>query len=276
MKKVKIPKCIIIPLVLLLASSCNNNTVERLNVICLIDYSQSIDEQTLNSYADIISDDIFINMGQYDKLSVYPIDNGSKILPTKIFSEDLSIQVFGKHSDGFTHALDSIKKRKTEFVNEKILILKKAIIEENIKRSKLSGNTDIINAIEELETLKEHNEEATFSENVSSLFTGDKHILSKTVIVIFSDMIHENDEYNFANNTDAEYFNEVLGKLTTDNKIPDLEHCKVIVFGRTGTNNKQIDNVKSFWYSYFDLAKAEILSYEFNNEDFIVKYMKKE
>ena len=57
------------------------------NIICLIDYSNSIDKQTIENYNEGISL-ILTNMGPNDKLNVYPIDAASSSNRVAIISEN--------------------------------------------------------------------------------------------------------------------------------------------------------------------------------------------
>src|SRR6185312_1611228 len=105
--------------IILSATGCSSSVEERKNIICLIDYSGSISEVTLNNYATVISKDIFENLGPHDKFSLMPIDEGAKTQPVYLAYYDFKSEKFYKNSDGVTHKEDSLKKRLSRFLSLK-------------------------------------------------------------------------------------------------------------------------------------------------------------
>ena len=121
--KVNILKCILPFLFLLFLNGCDDQTKSRLNCVCLIDYSGSLSQETFDSYVNIITESIFKNLNEVDRLIVIPIDEGAKMQAVKIIYEDLTTQSFSKPTDGFTYKQDSIIKRIHNYVDKKMLTL---------------------------------------------------------------------------------------------------------------------------------------------------------
>ena len=115
----KLLKALIIVFSISSIVGCSNPIEERKNIICLIDYSGSISEETLNNYATIISKDVFENLGPHDKFCVMPIDEGAKTQPVYLAYYDFKSEKFYKDSDGVTHKGDSLKKRLSIFLSKK-------------------------------------------------------------------------------------------------------------------------------------------------------------
>jgi len=258
-------------------NACSTGTQERLNCICLIDYSGSLTEQTLNRYIDIITENILENLREKDRLVVLPIDEGAKIEPVKLVFEDLSEKKFSYHTDGYTHARDSLLYRLNKYVKSIQPEIKKKLKQEKINRQKYTYYTDIFSALEQVVALLEHNEPDTFWDRLERFVTGKKKLISKNAIFIFSDMIQESKEISFANPTgctpDEAQF--IIDKLNNFNKIPNLEGCVIFVNGRTGISNEQVDNIQNFWIRYFKEAKAELKAYDYDVGHEITAFLKK-
>ncbi|MBN1182382.1 MAG: hypothetical protein JXB49_08860, partial [Bacteroidales bacterium] len=183
---------------LLIFSNCSTGTKSRINCICLIDYSGSLSESTIQNYAHIISNNIWLNLSEYDRLIVIPIDLASKIEPEKIVYEDLSEHKFSRDTDGFTHASDSTQKRLIKYLNGFFQEIERKIIIQRELRRRYTDKTDIISALEQASRLLERNDTESSLQIMGRVITGRRKLISENVIVLFSDMIHESEEFTFS------------------------------------------------------------------------------
>lgn len=263
--------------ILLLLASCNGETKKRLNCICLVDYSGSLSRETLDSYASIITESIFRNMSEYDRLIVLPIDEGAKTQPVKIIYEDLATMKFSRSTDGFTHKQDSAVARIHAYVNTRLTALQDEIRKQKELRKQFTRWTDIVSALEQVQQLMEQPGQGTWWENTLGYFSGKTHLDPDNAIVIFSDMIHESKEYNFSKfaDTASTQFGETLASLQAQHRIASLQGCSVFIDGRTGRNNAQVDNIKTFWQSYFEQSGANVLSYDYDCSRDIEEFLEK-
>jgi hypothetical protein len=65
-------------LIVFLVGGCDTGIHQRMNCVCLIDYSGSLSEETLHRYIEIISTDVVRRLGEKDRLTILPIDEGAK------------------------------------------------------------------------------------------------------------------------------------------------------------------------------------------------------
>ncbi|MBN1183348.1 MAG: hypothetical protein JXB49_13735, partial [Bacteroidales bacterium] len=72
------------------------------------------------------------------------------------------------------------------------------------------------------------------------------------VIVLFSDMIHESEDFTFSTSTGPSdgQIEKILDELSNRNRFPDLTNCKVFVNGSIGKTTPQVENIKNFWYRF--------------------------
>jgi hypothetical protein len=262
-------------LLLTIIFSCSAQTQNRLNCICLIDYSGSLSEATLENYINIISFDIFQNLNEKDRLIVLPIDEGAKIKAVKIVYEDFSEHKFSNPTDGFTHAREHVLKRIHDYAISSAPRIHDEIEKQKELRKKFTYYTDILSALEQCKPLLETNTEDNFWQSIDRFFSGKRRIISDNLIVLFSDMIQESSEVNFNNSTgcSVEESKKILAGLAKNNRIPNLTHCSVFVNGRTGQNNLQVDNIKNFWMNYFKATNADLIVYDFDCSEQLKSYL---
>jgi hypothetical protein len=262
-------------LILILFGGCDTGIHERLNCICLIDYSGSLSEETLHRYIEIISTDVLQRLGEKDRLTVLPIDEGAKTEAVKLVYEDLSNKRFSFHTDGYTHAKDSLLARLRKFANKTGPEIASKLLREKVAREKYTYFTDIFSALEQTASLLEHNQQDSFWNGVERFITGKKKIISTNVIILFSDMIQESNETSFAGpegcTPDEARF--TIDKLRAFNRIPDLHECSIFVNGRTGKSNQQVDNIKNFWTQYFKETGATLVAYDYDAGNEINSYL---
>ena len=245
---------------------CETGTRQRLNCICLIDYSGSLTEKTLERYIQIISSDILKQLSEKDRLIVLPIDEGAKTEAFKIVYEDFAEKKFSFPSDGYAHAKDSTEKRIHQYADSTSPKIASELIVQKELRNKFTYLTDIFSALEQTGTLIERNEEDSFWRSLGRFLTGKKRVESTNIIVIFSDMIQESNECSFAmpEGYSAKESIRIIKDLRSHNLIPDLRDCKVFVNGRTGKSNLQVEYIRNFWIHYFKETQAELSGYEYD------------
>lgn len=269
---IKLNKLIVIILLTTLFG-CAGTVEKRRNIICLIDFSGTINQKTLDTYTRILSKDVLLNLGKYDKLAILPIDEGAKTNPVYLGYFDLSSENFENSNDGLTHKEELEKKRVKEFLINKSDSLKTHLIEQKESRKMFTNYTDIVNAIGQVYTKLEKNEEISDGQEVWNGIVGETTFDVENILIICSDMIHESKEINFRNsNSDRLKF--FLTELKNSNRIVDLSNVAVFINGRTGSNNKTVENVEQFWKSYFREANANLKSYEFDSHNSIINYLK--
>ena len=121
----------------------------------------------------------------------------------------------------------------------------------------------------------EYNQPDNFWKGFERFITGKKMVVSTNIIILFSDMIQETPETNFAGpegcTPDEARF--TIDKLRAFNRIPNLHECKVFVNGRTGKSNQQVDNIKNFWSQYFKEAGSDLVAYDYDAGHEIDSYL---
>lgn len=259
----------------LLLAGCDTGTHQRLNCICLIDYSGSLSEEALHRYVQIISSDVLRRIGERDRLVVLPIDEGAKTKAVKLVYDDLAEKKFSYTTDGYAHARDSLNLRLQQYAGRAGPEIASQLLREKLLRQNFTYLSDIFAALEQAAGLLERSELDTFWDGLRRFITGRKKTNSVNVILIFSDMIQESDETSFAREEGCtpELGNAVLGKLRAWRRIPDLRGCVVFVNGRTGTSNLQVENIRNFWAQYFKEAGAELSAYDYDSGPQIISFL---
>ncbi|MCB0533912.1 MAG: hypothetical protein KDD14_17045 [Saprospiraceae bacterium] len=270
--------------VLIFMPSCSS-IIKRHNYILLIDNSKTINERTLDRYINTIEQTILPNLGRFDRLNIQFIDECSITLPERIFMLDLASMAFEKDADGLNHAADSTHTRMFRFLKDSMQAnLRSTILAKRKERRECGNYTDIINALNEATSLITY--EKSFESNDDKIVNdakGKNNYEYENCIIIFSDMVNENREKTFdftqfgkCNPKEIEVKMDELRKMK---KIPGLSGCKILVFGATttlqngGHANKQIENCKLFWQSFFDEGGAELVGYAYDARKEIEEYM---
>lgn len=262
---------------LLTLGGCDTGTHQRLNCICLIDYSGSLPEQTLRRYVEVISSEVYSRLGERDRLVVIPIDEGAKTEAVKLVYDDRVEHKFTFYTDGYAHAHDSLLLRLREYAQAKGPEIASILLRQKTLREKYTYLSDIFAALEQAAALEEQNDPDTFWAGIKRFVTGAKRIESTNVLLIFSDMIQESRECSFAapDSCPPSKVGIILEKLQAENRIPDLHGWKVFVNGRTGKDNEQVENIQNFWAQYFKDAGASLLAYDYDCGPQITSYLMK-
>lgn len=255
---------------------CTGQVKQRRNIVCLIDYSGTVSNETLSSYANVISNDVFQTLGESDKFLLMPIDEGAKTEAVLLSYYDLKEQSFSLQTDGVTHKQDSVQHRLSFFLTSKSDSINNQIIAQKNIRKKYTNYTDIINAIEQLPNKLDKNETISNWAKIWNELAGKTTYDVENIVIICSDMIHESKEFNFNQHPTytKEEFDQIIDQLKSANRLPSLDGVTVFVHGRTGRNNLQTDNIEYFWKRYFNEAKANLKSYDYDTHYAILDYLK--
>jgi hypothetical protein len=280
MKKFSI---IILTLVLFFSSGCDSG--KRFNYIILIDNSKSISEELLSHYLDLIENTVVPNMGRYDRLTVQFIDECALTKAERVFSVDLDKIDFSNAWDGMNHKEDSTKARLHRFLVDSI---KPEIVAEILlkrEQRKDCGNyTDIVNTLNGATSLITHERNFTSAmEKLQNSAKGIENYEYENIIMIFSDMVQENRdqalEFTQIGRLNTKQVYQKIEDVRALNKIPDLSKCHLFIYGATSSEkagpfaNKQIENVRLFWETYFKDSNAELEAYSFDCKKEIIGFM---
>jgi hypothetical protein len=259
----------------LLLGGCNVGTFQRLNCVCLIDYSGSLSQETLQQYVQIISSNVLNRMKDKDRLVVLPIDEGAKTKAVKLVYTDFAEKQFSYPTDGYAHAKDSLVLRLRTYDEREGPIIALRLLREKEARQQYTYFTDIFSALEQAAGLLEREEPDTFWGSMQRFVTGRKKMVPTNMIVLFSDMMQESAESSFAepDGCTDEQAQGLLHQLRASGRIPDLRGCRVFVNGRTGKTNEQVDNIKKFWTEYFRESGAVLEAYDYDAGAQIVSYL---
>lgn len=229
---------------MLFASSCDYKlpfftSQKPVNVICLVDFSSSIPEQTIASYKDIIVQNVNKHLENNDKLLVLPIDYASQTSSTEIFAIDYSKHNFEKEFASPQQKEQLEKKALDSFKDSISKKIDSSFNNAVINRQQYSGGTDIIGALKECR----------------------KYILDNSInlIVILSDMIQETDKIKLP---DLKADKDIVNLVEKTDKV-DLGTIDLLVLtgDQPGLPQTQFDKTKLFWSKYFDKCGLNLVDY---------------
>jgi len=272
-------KIVFISLVILLAleTGCPGylaRVEKRKNVICLIDYSGTIKPETLDIYAKTVVDNVFMNFGPYDKLTLMPIDEGSKIQAVQLISHDMSTEKFTDDKDNILQAPALEKERLDKYKREQREQDLDTVKREKENRKQFTNFSDILGSLEQAASLLDKNEPVPYSKQFSDWNDNTPEFVSENIIVILSDMIHESSELNFLRTVpDQKMIAKTIADLKANNRLPDFTGSKAFVCGRTGKNNAMIDGIHNFWVSYFKETHAQLVVYDYDCSKGVAHYI---
>ena len=213
------------------------------NIVCVVDFSDSKNaSERLQFYMNVIKDNIIPALGQYDKITVIPIDKTSITNSSDILLKDLSKKEFVPDNaspleeeqitvDNLNKYIDSLK---TEFVAN----FQAAIS----NRSMDNHGTDIFGALSVVKT--------KFKD------TKDNYL------IMLSDMM------NWSNTLKMEYADGVLNNSTLENclsKVPNYEMpnttALVLTAEQVEASPEHFQLVNSFWSKYFEKNQIKLFDY---------------
>lgn len=250
MKKTIIYKYITIIITSIIFVSCSNNT-EPVNVICLVDFSSSVNKATLKWYGTVIKEDVISSLGKNDKLTILPIDFGSQSGSKEIFYVDLEKKKFTNMFDSPTRK-DEIESRRIKAFLEKLAGSFDSSFESSINtRDEYKHQTDIIGAVRQ----------------------ADKYYMegSNNLIVIFSDMVQETENLDLPTVLKtSKDFSQIVEKID----LGKLRKSDVMVItGEQSYGTESFNKMKTFWKLVFDKAGLKLLDYESAGRNFIPRQL---
>jgi hypothetical protein len=162
-----------------------------------------------------------------------------------------------------------------QYVSERAPEIEREIRRQKELRKKFTYFSDIVSAIEQGAVLLKTDREESWSDAAWRFVAGAPHLVSDNMLVLFSDMIQESSDYNFATaaGPDAREASRIVKELRKRGRIPNLAGRKVFVNGRTGSSNAQVDSIGRFWLEYFRATGAELVAYGFDSGQEIKSYL---
>lgn len=250
----------------LLNLRCNSYHTEIKNIICLVDFSNSLTQTQLLGYAEGIKT-ILYAMGPEDRLVVYPIDGGSITDRVAIVYEDFrnatntlgvtfknlnlpdSISPpFKKKGEDALTATSRKKKRLDGYLQVITPMIVKRLDSLKQVRRPYGRETDIFSAIYSVK-------DDMVKETSKSVLPGEVNV---NYLVIFSDLVQESELANFnTRNGIQRSQTEILFKqLREKNLLCNLQKAKVVVYDSYSTSLVSESsmgkiNVRNFWEQYF-------------------------
>lgn len=236
MKNIRI---ILSAIVLLSIASCEKQ--KSMNVICLVDFSKTIEGSTVNWYKKTIEEGILRKEGFKDRLTVLPIDFGSQTASEEIFKVDFSKNNYENEFAGLQ--ADEVKmKNHQDSIGSAIKKFNISFSNARITRAGFDKGTDIFGALKQAE----------------KYFDPEK----VNLIVVFSDMLQFTDKtrMNFENHLNSS--DEIEKHLSIADKA-DLSNIQVIVLTGVQSNIRpeKFNVVKSFWEKYFQNCNGNLIDY---------------
>jgi hypothetical protein len=259
---------------LILAAGCSTTVRHKRNLVCLIDYSGSMNDQIVKGYMKVIENDVLANIGEHDRLVVLPIDGASKTRASKICYLDMEGKSFAQPNDGFAHARDSVKSRINAYMHTVSADIMHEIMRQRQARKKFSNYSDIFSSLFQAGQFVQSDPPRPSQSSASGFLSGATYV-SDNAILIFSDMIHESAEFTFATprGCPPEKVAPILSTLRKRAVLPELSGCKVFVYGRTGKSNLEVENTEHFWEAYFRATHGELAAYDYETDNVIATYM---
>lgn len=213
------------------------------NIVCLIDFSDSKNvSERLQFYMSVIKDNIIPTLGQYDKITVIPIDKTSITNSSDILLKDLSKKEFVPENASpveedeltQTNLKKFIDTLQTEFVNNFQAAIK--------NRSKDNHGTDIFGALSVVQT--------KFKDNKDNF------------LIMLSDMM------NWSGTLKMEPADGVLNNSTLENclgKVPNYEMpnttALILTAEQVEVSPEYFQLVDTFWTKYFEKNKIKLFDY---------------
>lgn len=228
----------------------------------------------MDIYAKTVVDNVFMNFGPYDKLTLMPIDEGSKIQAVQLISHDMSTEKFTNEKDNMLQAEAMTKERLEKYKREQREKDLDTVKREKDNRKQFTNFSDILGSLEQAASLMDKNESVPYSKQFSDWNDNTPEFVSENIIVILSDMIHESSELNFFRTTpDEKMISKTMADLRANNRLPEFAGTKIFVCGRTGKNNAVIDGIHRFWASYFKETHGDLKVYDYDCSKAVASYI---
>ena len=269
------PTLLIVCSCALLLLSCDNDVRHKRNLVCLIDYSASMNDEIIQGYMHVMEDNVLANIGEHDRLVVLPVDGASKTRASKIYYLDMQEHDFARAGDGFAHARDSVVARIRQYMHTVSLEIMAEIRRQRVARKQFANYSDLFSALHQAGSYVRHDTGSPSQTYTSSFLRSNTTFVAENVVIIFSDMKHESAEFTFAtgHGCPPDRVEPILDALQKRNGIPDLSGCTVFVYGRTGKSNEEVENIQHFWEEYFREAHAFLAAYDYETDNVISAFM---
>lgn len=241
---------IVLAVLSLTFSSCkwfgNRKAPRGKNIVCLVDFSESKNaSERLQFYMTVIKDNIIPNLGQYDKISVLPIDKASTTNSSDIFINDLSAKDFEPEMSNAMEEEEIIQANLKNYKDSLTTVFANAFQAAIDSRNKSAHGTDIFGALEVVKNskLKERDE---------------------NYLIMFSDMMNWSNALNMEPNNRNFNANTIDGLLVKvpNHSMPNLT-VLVLTAEQVEVTADHFNLVKIFWTKYF--AKNGMKLYDYNS-----------
>lgn len=242
-------------LIIAAANSCKYIQQEEkaLNLICLVDFSGSLPESTVDWYGETIKGHVIRNLGYNDKITVLPIDYASQTGSLEILHKNFGTIEFSRDLDSPTMKAKLRQRRFKSYVDSLIPDFQEEFEEARSLREDYSRGTDILGA------LKQSGKYINKEDN--------------NLILIFSDMVHESDAHNFNRELNSEKSRKRIIQRVEDVVLPNTK-----VFVLTGMlpdmKIEKYELLKKFWNEYFNINNMDLIQYSSGGRSILVEEIK--
>ena len=223
-----------------LLASCGSGSNGK-NIIVLVDFSTSINQEVRDWYIQTIEKEICANLTQFDRIKILPIDGASQTASRPLLQLDLF-----EHRDEWkamglnANETSQLKKKAfAKFMHLKMEELKVEIADAKVHRKKAGNATDILGAI--------------------SVAQDDFSPEEDNVIIIMSDMEQYADKLKMsAKGKAADWLDQ-----TTDAKFANISQFSVVVITgeQMGMSKAYYNEISNYWNSFFTSKSVKSLSY---------------
>lgn len=219
-----------------------NELSKGYNYICLVDCSASMPTDMIDWYTKVISNDILSSFQANDKITVLPIDYGSDISSSSIYTLDMSL--FKVNTQGViqTQLEEYRKEQCTRYLQDSILPQFQSIFQSNLnKRNGYNSGTDILGALKQASNY---------------INPADSNI-----VVILSDMIQETEGVNLERSLKKS--TDIPGLVQNTPKLKIGNASIIILTGESARNTtiEKYDLIRNYWHAYADSNALSIVEY---------------
>jgi hypothetical protein len=213
------------------------------NIVCVVDFSDSKNAtERMQFYMHVIKNNIIPTLGQYDKITVIPIDKTSITNSSDILLKDLSSKEFVPENASPVEEDELTASNLKKYIDTLQTEFEKNFQLAITSRSKDNHGTDIFGALSVVQ--------------IKFKDTKDNYL------IMLSDMM------NWSNTLKMEPADGVLTNGTLSNcltKIPNYEMpnttALVLTAEQVEVSPEHFQLVKSFWTKYFEKNKIQLFDY---------------
>lgn len=236
-------------------ASCKRDDVQSTNVISLLDVSESRDSSIALWYRDAICEHVLPSMGIQDKITMLPIDNGSRTASVEIFRKDFGEDTYGNQYAGLSEG-EVIKANHADSVNAAVRRFRTAFSLVRDARTKYRNGTDIIGALK--------------------LAGGYRDRKCRNVLIIFSDMLHSDEGGAHSLESILRDTASVEGAGKRYETVDLSDFTVIVVTGELdAVDRKTYGAVQEFWKAYFKRCNANLVEYSSGSLSLLAKHLKR-